>query len=409
MKKPELLAPAGDFSKLCYAIEYGADAVYIGGEMFSLRTAAANFTPEEMERAVGYAHQRKVKVYVACNTVPRNEEIQRFPAYIHFLSDIGIDAVICADIGMFTMIRRECPDMAIHVSTQANICNYEDCLAWHELGASRVVLARELSLDDVRLIRSRCPDTLELEAFVHGAMCVSHSGRCLLSNFMAGRDANRGNCAQPCRWRYALVEEKRPGEYFPVEETDTGTFIFNSKDLCMIENIPDLCSAGIDSFKIEGRVKTEYYVSCITNAYRRGIDLCFDDLDLYQQKAPELYEEVCKVSHRQYYTGFYYGDQRSDSMNFSESSYIRDYELSAEVVGYETLNHVLIVKQKNKFTVGDRLELVQANKPPKSFTIQKMYDENGAEILAAPHAQMLVKIPYPEYVGSMSFLRRRKD
>ena len=299
--------------------------------------------------------------------------------------------------------------MSVHVSTQANICNYEDCLAWYELGASRVVLARELSFDDIRVIRERIPRELEIEAFVHGAMCMSHSGRCLLSNFMVGRDANRGNCAQPCRWRYSLMEETRPGEYFPVEQTDTGTFIFNSKDLCMIDHVPDLCNAGIDSFKIEGRVKTEYYVSCVTQAYRRAIDYCFEDLDLYEQKIPDLYQEVCKVSHRQYYPGFYYGDQRRDSMNFTESSYIRDYELSAVVMGYEPLNKVLVAKQKNKFTVGDRLELVQANKEPVTFTVKQMFDQDGNEILAAPHAEMTVRIPYPDYVGSMSFLRRKKD
>lgn len=409
MNKPELLAPAGDYSRLCYAIAYGADAVYIGGEEFSLRSAAINFSPEEMEKAVKYAHSRHVKVYVACNAVPRNEEIQRFPSYIHFLDDIGIDAIICADIGMFMLTRRECPHMQLHVSTQANICNYEDCNAWYELGASRVVLARELSLDDIQVIRERCPRELELEAFVHGAMCVSHSGRCLLSNFMTGRDANRGNCAQSCRWRYSLVEETRPGEYFPVQETDTGTYIFNSKDLCMIQHIPDLCNVGINSFKIEGRVKTEYYVSCVTNAYRRGIDLCYEDLELYEQSIGSLYDEVCKVSHRQYYTGFYYGDQKSESMNFTESSYIRDYELSAIVTNYDVLHKMIIVKQKNKFTVGDIVQIVQANKDPVSFRIQKMYDENGMEILAAPHAEMTVFIPYPDYVGSMSFLRRKRE
>ena len=409
MKKPELLAPAGDYTKLCYAVEYGADAVYIGGEEFSLRTAAKNFSAEDMQKGVRYAHARGVRVYVACNTVPRNDEMMRFPEYLHFLEDIGIDAIICADLGLFMMIRRECPKMSVHVSTQANICNYEDCLAWYELGASRVVLARELSFDDIRVIRERIPRELEIEAFVHGAMCMSHSGRCLLSNFMVGRDANRGNCAQPCRWRYSLMEETRPGEYFPVEQTDTGTFIFNSKDLCMIDHVPDLCDAGIDSFKIEGRVKTEYYVSCVTQAYRRAIDYCFEDLDLYEQKIPDLYQEVCKVSHRQYYPGFYYGDQRQDSMNFTESSYIRDYELSAVVMGYEPLNKVLVAKQKNKFTVGDRLELVQANKEPVTFTVKQMFDQDGNEILAAPHAEMTVRIPYPDYVGSMSFLRRKKD
>ena len=405
----ELLAPAGDMERLRMAVTYGADAVYLAGNDFGMRAFAGNFDRKGLREAVALCHGNGVSVHVTCNTMPRCGEVDRLREWLEYLDAAGVDAAIVADLGVFRLAQRYAPRLKLHVSTQAGVSNHEAARAWHELGASRVILARELSLEEIREIRGRTPPSLEIEAFVHGAMCMSHSGRCLLSNFMVGRDANRGNCAQPCRWRYSLMEETRPGEYFPVEQTDTGTFIFNSKDLCMIDHVPDLCNAGIDSFKIEGRVKTEYYVSCVTQAYRRAIDYCFEDLDLYEQKIPDLYQEVCKVSHRQYYPGFYYGDQRQDSMNFTESSYIRDYELSAVVMGYEPLNKVLVAKQKNKFTVGDRLELVQANKEPVTFTVKQMFDQDGNEILAAPHAEMTVRIPYPDYVGSMSFLRRKKD
>ena len=274
MKKPELLAPAGDFSRLKYAVAYGADAVYIGGEHFSLRTASSNFNSEELQKAVRYAHSHQVKVYCAVNAVPRNAEIEEFPSYLKSLCDAGIDAVIVSDIGLVSMTRELAPEMKIHLSTQANAINYAACNAWYRLGVRRIVLARECSLEEIKEIRANVPEDLELEAFVHGAMCMAYSGRCLISSFMTGRDANRGNCAQPCRWKYAVCEETRPGEYFPLEEGDGGTFLFNSKDLCMIDHIPELCAAGVGSFKIEGRVKTEYYVSCVTNTYRQAIDAC---------------------------------------------------------------------------------------------------------------------------------------
>ncbi|PWM47729.1 MAG: peptidase U32 [Clostridiales bacterium] len=407
MKKPELLAPAGDYSRMMYAIQYGADAVYLGGEEFSLRTAVKNFSATELEKAVEFAHSKQKKVYIACNSVPRNDEINRLPSYLEFLNEIKVDAVICSDFGVFSLAKKHCPNVEIHISTQANVCNFLTARMWHELGASRVVLARELSLDEISAIHRECPE-LELEAFVHGAMCVSHSGRCLLSNYMTARDSNRGSCAQPCRWKYTLCEEKREGQYFPVYETDTGTFILNSKDMCMIEHIPDLLTAGIDSFKIEGRVKTEYYVACITQAYRRAIDSCFEDLSYYSDHVGEFYEEVCKVSHREYYPGFFYGDQAENGQNYKESSYIRDYEVVAEVKSYDALMGCILVSQKNKFAVGDVCEILEAGKDPYTFTIDKIYDEHNNEILTAPHPGMLVKVKIDKYIGSMSFVRRKK-
>ena len=407
MKKPELLSPAGDYSALTYAIQYGADAVYIGGEDFSLRAAVRNFSEPELEKAVKFAHSKQKKIYVACNSVPRNDEVRRLPAFFDFFEDIGADAVICSDPGVVSLAKKHCPDVKIHISTQANVCNFVTARRWYEEGASRVVLSRELTLEEISVIGKECPG-LELEAFVHGAVCVSHSGRCLLSNYMTGRDSNRGNCAQPCRWKYALCEETRDGQFFPVYETDTGTFILNSKDLCMIRHIPDLLSCGVSSLKIEGRAKTEYYVACVTQAYRQAVDACFEDLSYYSEHMDDFYNEVCKVSHREYYTGFYYGDSVENGQNYRQSSYIRDYEVIAEVVGYDSLSGCMLVKQKNKFAVGDVCEILEAGKTPHIFTIDKIYDENNNEILAAPHPEMLVKIKIDKYVGSMSFVRRRK-
>lgn len=409
MKKPELLAPAGDYTKLTYAIQYGADAVYLGAKEHSLRSAASNFTAEEMRRAVSYSHSHGVKVYAACNAVAHNEDLYSLHEYAEFLSEIGVDAAIVTDLGTLDIFRRHAPDLPLHISTQANTVNYAACKMWHSLGASRIVLARELTLEEISQIRENIPDELELEAFVHGAMCVSYSGRCLLSNFLAGRDSNRGDCAQPCRWKYYLHEEKRPGEYFPVEESEKGTYIMNAKDVCMIDHIPDLITAGINSFKLEGRVKSEYYVACITNAYRHAIDDCFEDLGYYYEHIPDYYAEVCKVSHRPYYTGFYYGDQGAEGMNYNESGYERDYELIGAITGYDPLTSSIVVRQRNKFLVGDECEILQADKPPYTFCIEYMTDEDGNEILAAPHPDMLVKIRLKgKYVGSMSFLRRKK-
>lgn len=405
--KPELLAPAGDYTKLVYAVLYGADAVYIGGEQFSLRAASVNFSPVEMKRGAAFAHAKGARVYVACNSIPHNDELEAFPEYLESLVGCGVDALIVTDPGMFSMIRRLAPDMEIHISTQASTVNHEACAFWHSLGAKRIVLGRELSLEEISDIRQSVPDTLELEAFVHGAMCMAHSGRCLLSDFLTGRSSNRGACAQPCRWKYAVVEEKRPGEYFPIEESDTGTFIFNAKDMCMIEHIPELCRAGINSFKIEGRVKTEFYVASVVQAYRRAIDMCFSDLDLFTRNISKFYEEVCKVSHREYYTGFYYGYQGEKGQNYGDSSYIRDWELIAVVKGYDAVKKCLIVSERNKFSVGETCELIEPGKEPYTFTIGRMYNENGEFILSAPHAEMYVEIECGRPAGEYGFIRRR--
>ncbi len=407
IRKPELLAPAGNYTRLVYAVLYGADAVYIGGEEFSLRTASANFTDSEMMRGINFAHSRGVKVYVACNAVPHDDEIDRFEDYIKKLQSMRVDAVIVTDLGMFDMVRQYAPDMEIHVSTQASTVNYRTCNVWYKMGAKRVVLGRELSLEEIERIRNRIPEDLELEAFVHGAMCVSYSGRCLLSDFLTGRSANRGACAQPCRWKYALCEEKREGQYFPIEETDTGTFIMNSKDLCMIDHIPELVKAGISSFKIEGRVKTEFYVASIVQAYRRAIDDCFTDIDKYMEHIDDYYAEACKVSHREYYTGFYFG-YPDQGQNFKESSYIRDYELIAAVERWDPATKRICVRERNKFSVGDACEILQPGKAPVSFTIGKMYDDQGQLIFSVPHAEQYAEIEFPEYVSEYSFIRRRK-
>lgn len=409
MKKPEILAPAGDFSRLIYALEYGADAVYVGGEDFSLRAAAGNFTRAELKRAVEYVHGKQKKIYVACNVVPRNEDIDRLPEYAEFLQEAGVDAVIISDMGSFTVFRRYAPDVDIHISTQANVSNYETCMAWYHLGAKRIVLARELSLDEILQIRRRVPEDLELEVFVHGAMCMAYSGRCLLSQFLTGRDSNRGYCSQPCRWKYALMEEKRPGQYFPVVEGEQETLFLNSKDLCMIEHLPELCGVGISSFKIEGRMKTEYYVAVITQAYRRALDDCFSDVIAYGKNLPSYLEQVDMVSHRPYYTGFYFPDPNLNGQNYAEPSYIRNYELVGVITGYDALRRRLLVVEKNKINAGDELIILEPGQPLRKFSAVKMFDENGTQILFAPHPEMKLTIEYDRYVSSHSFLVRKNN
>lgn len=407
MKKPEILAPAGDFSRLIYAIEYGADAVYVGGEDFSLRAAAGNFTRAELKRAVEYVHSKQKKIYVACNVIPHNEDIDRLPEFAAFLQEAGVDAVIISDLGSFSVFRRHAPKLEIHVSTQANVTNYETCMAWYHLGAKRIVLARELSLQEIIRIRRRVPEDLELEVFVHGAMCMAYSGRCLLSHYLTGRDSNRGECAQPCRWKYSLVEEKRPGQYFPIVEADRGSMIMNSRDLCMIEHLPELCEAGISSFKIEGRIKTEYYVAVITQAYRNALDDCFSDVYSYGNNLPSYLEQVDMVSHRPYYTGFFYPELAEQSESYEEPSYTRNYELVGTIYGYDALSRRLLVEEKNKISAGDELYVVEASQPVRRFYAERMYDETGAQILFAPHPEMKLTIEYDRYVASHSFLVRK--
>lgn len=407
MNKPELLAPGGSLEKLKTAIDYGADAVYIGGEAFSLRIAAENFSLDEMKEGIEYAHARGKKVYLTANIIPHNDDLAEFEEYIKEIRPLGFDAVLIADLGLFGMMRELAPEIPIHVSTQANNTNYKTAIMWHKMGAERVVLGREMSFKEIAEFRKNIPDDLELEAFVHGAMCISYSGRCLLSNYMTGRDSNQGACAHPCRWNYSLVEEKRPGEYFKVEETDRGTFIFNSKDLCTIEHIPELIESGITSLKIEGRVKTAFYVATVVGAYRREIDRYFEDPENYKFN-PEEMEELCKVSHRPYTTGFYFGRPGSDAQVYETSSYIRDYELVGIVKSYNPETNRMTITQRNRFFEGDELEIMQPMKPYVKVTAADMVDEEGNQINVAPHAEMIVTMNAPGSVCEGAMIRKKK-
>lgn len=407
MQKPELLAPGGSLEKLKTAIMYGADAVYIGGEAFSLRVAAENFSKEDMKEGIKYAHDRGKKVYLTANIFPHNSDIDEFEKYIEEIRPLGFDAVLISDLGMFDIMRTLAPEIPIHVSTQANNVNYRSAMMWHRLGAKRVVLAREMSFKEIAEIQDKIPDDLELEAFVHGAMCISYSGRCLLSNYMTSRDSNMGACSHPCRWNYKLVEEKRPGQYMDVFENERGTFIFNSKDLCMIEHIPELVKSGISSFKIEGRVKTPYYVATVVGAYRREIDRYFADPENYVFN-PDEYEELCKVSHRPYTTGFYYHKPDENSQVYETSSYIRDYELIGVVLDYDENTGVATVAQRNRFFKGDEIEIIRPMKPYITQTIEYMENEDGEEIDVAPHAEQIVKMPVAEPVEAGAMLRKKK-
>ena len=400
MKKPELLAPGGSLEKLKTAIDYGADAVYIGGEAFSLRVAAENFSLDDMKEGLKYAHDRGKKVYLTANIIAHNRDISKFREFIEEIRPLGFDAVLIADLGLFNMMRTIAPEIPIHVSTQANNTNYMTADMWHKLGAERVVLGREMSFKEIEEIQKNVSPDLELEAFVHGAMCISYSFRCLLSNYMTGRNSNLGACAHPCRWNYSLVEEKRPGEYFDVFENERGTFIFNSKDLCTIEHIPELVKSGIASLKIEGRVKTSFYVATVVGAYRREIDRYCADPENYVFNPEEL-EELCKVSHRPYTTGFYFGRPGTDGQVYETSSYIRDYELVGIVTGYDSGR--ITLTQRNRFFEGDELEIIQPNKPYTKLTAKNMKNEKGESVTVAPHAEEIITMDCdsPIEVGAM--------
>lgn len=394
---PELLAPAGDMERLKMAVLYGADAVYLAGTDFGMRAFAGNFTPEELRRAVRFAHSRGVRVHCTVNTMPRNDEVVRLPEHLELLADAGVDALIVAELGTFTLAGRYAPRCQRHISTQASVCNYEAARAWHDQGASRVILARELSLEEIRTIRERTPQSLELEAFVHGAMCVSYSGRCLLSNYMTGRDAARGACAQPCRYRYALVEEKRPGEYFPIEEDGRGAYILNSRDMCMIDHLDDLRGAGLSSFKIEGRAKSAYYAAIVTAAYRHGLNA----MAAGEPIDPVWRDEVEHVSHRPYTTGFYYG---SPGQYYDDARYIRQWQVTALVTecredGEATLS------LRNKFRTGDTVEVVGPDLRPFSMTVPEMTDEAGRPLREPRTPQMVFHMKLPRAVPPMSLVR----
>ena len=396
-KKPELLAPAGDMERLTMAVLYGADAVYLAGTDFGMRAFAGNFTPEELRQAVAFAHGHGVRVHCTINTMPRNDEIARLPEHLELLNDAGVDALIVADLGAFTMAGKYAPRCQRHISTQASICNYETARAWYDLGASRVILAREVSLGEIRTIREKTPPGLEIEAFVHGAMCVSYSGRCLLSNYMTGRDSSRGACAQPCRYQYALMEEKRPGEYFPVEEDEKGTYILNSRDMCMIDHLDDLCEAGLSSLKIEGRAKSAYYAAIVTGAYRH----CLDDAAAGRDIDPVWRCEVEHVSHRPYSTGFYYG---APGQYYDNSRYIREWQVVALVTSCDSAGNATL-SLRNKFRRGDTVELVGPDLRPFAMTVPEMQDGEGQPIDEPRTPQMTFQMKLPRPVPPYTLVR----
>jgi len=401
LKKIELLSPAGDMERLKMSVLYGADAVYLAGTDFGMRSFAGNFTPEELPQAVKFAHEHGVKVHVTVNTMPRNDEVVHLPAYLEQLQDAGVDALILADLGAFTLAGKYAPKCQRHISTQQSIANYECANAWYDLGAQRVVLARELSLEEIRTIRKKTPKELEIETFGHGAMCVSYSGRCLLSNYMTGRDSNRGACAQPCRYQYALVEEKRPGEYFPVYEDEKGTYILNSRDMCMIDHLQELTDAGVDCIKIEGRAKSAYYAAIVTGAYRH----CIDDLAAGKPVDPVWRDEVERVSHRIYSTGFYFGQPGQYT---EHSRYIRSWQVCAIVENCDE-NGLALCSLRNKFTAGDELEVVGPNLRPLSFTVPVMQDLDGADLTEPKTPQMRFTMQLPCPVPAYSILRKEVD
>ncbi len=401
MRKLELLSPAGDMERLKMAVLYGADAVYFAGTSFGMRSFAGNFSPEELPAAVKFAHDHGVKCHVTVNTMPRNEEVDQLPQYLEQLDDAGVDALIVADLGAFTLAGKYAPHCQRHISTQQSVANYACAQAWYDLGATRVVLARELSLPEIIRIREKVPQELEIETFGHGAMCVSYSGRCLLSNYMTGRDANRGACAQPCRYQYALVEEKRPGEYFPVFEDEKGTYILNSRDMCMIDHLKELMDAGVDCIKIEGRAKSAYYAAIVTGAYRH----CIDDVAAGRPVDPVWREEVEHVSHRIYSTGFYFGEPGQYVEN---SRYIRQWQICAKVESCDE-NGLARCSLNNKFRKGDALEVVGPDLRPFPITAEGMFDEEGNPLEEPKKPQMIFSIQLPKAVSAHSLIRRAVD
>ena len=400
-KKIELLAPAGDMERLQMAAAYGADAVYLAGTTFGMRSFAGNFTPEALKEAVELCHRRGIRVHVTCNTMPRNNEVARLPEWLEYLDSLGVDAIILADVGTLALAAAHAPHVERHISTQASVVNYQSARAWHQLGAKRVILARELSLDEIREIRDKTPPELELEVFAHGAMCVSYSGRCLLSNYMTGRDSNRGACAQPCRYQYALMEEKRPGEYFPVFEDEKGTYIMNSRDMCMIGHLDDIMDAGIDCIKIEGRAKSEYYAAIVTGAYRHVLD----EVAAGETPDPVWLDEVEHVSHRHYSTGFYYGQP---GQYYDNSRYIRDWQVVAVVESCDA-NGMATLSLRNKFRAGATVEVVGPDCKPFSMVVPEMRDAEGFTLLEPRNPRMIFTMQLPRSVPAMSFVRHAVD
>ena len=403
MKKPELLAPAGTLEKLKFAVQYGADAVYIAGKQYGLRAFAGNFSPEEMAEGIAFAHAKGVKVYVTVNVFAHNADFEGMEAYLRELLALQVDAIIVSDPGVIRIARTCVPDLPVHISTQANTTNWSAVQFWKDLGAERVVLARELTLPEIREIEEKVD--VELETFVHGAMCISYSGRCLLSNYMTERDSNQGQCAQACRWNYNLVEEKRPNEFYPIQEDERGTYVFNSQDLCLLQHLPELIDAGICSLKIEGRMKSAYYVATIIRAYRNMIDAYYGEAAV-SGDIQFWMDELEKVSHRPYTTGFYFGKPENGALTLASSQYIRPYDFIGVVKDYDTDTGMAIVEQRNHFRVGDIVEFFSPQYGWFQQTITEMYDQNGSPITVAPHAQQIVKLPVNQQVFAYDLMRK---
>ncbi|MEA2020872.1 MAG: U32 family peptidase [Candidatus Caldatribacteriota bacterium] len=405
MKKPELLAPAGNLEKLKIAVIYGADAVYLGGENFGLRAGAKNFTLEELTEGIKFAHDRGKRVYLTLNIIAHNEDLVGLPGYIRKLKDLCLDGLIISDPGVLKIVKNIIPEMEVHLSTQASTTNYAAVNFWYEQGVRRIILARELSLEEIEEIIKKSPPDMKIETFIHGAMCISYSGRCLLSNYMVGRDANRGDCAHSCRWRYYLMEETRPGEYFPVFEDERGTYIFNSKDLCMIEHIPSLIEAGISVFKIEGRMKSSYYVATVVKAYRYLIDSYFSKPKEYFC-AEKWLDEIKKVSHRYFTTGFYFAKPGGKEQRYNSSAYIKTYDFSGLILDYDADNQIATIEQKNRIFAGDEIEIFGPNGDFFTQKIEKMWDEDEEEIEVAPHAKQIIRIKMSKPVKPWYIIRK---
>ncbi len=407
MRKPELLIPASSLEVLKVAVIYGADAVYIGGEAFGLRAKAKNFSMDEIREGIAFAHEHGVKVYITANILAHNGDLRGVRRYFEELREVKPDALIIADPGVFAIAKEICPELELHISTQANNTNYGTYLFWYAQGAKRVVSARELSLAEIREIRANIPDDLEIETFIHGAMCMSYSGRCLLSNYFTGRDANRGACTHPCRWKYALVEEKRPGEYLPVYENERGTYIFNSRDLCMIEHIPELMESGIDSFKIEGRMKTALYVATVARTYRRAIDDYKQSPELYQEHLPWYLDQISNCTYRQFTTGFFFGRPTDEAQIYDNNTYVKEYTYLG-IVGERTKEGLYRIEQRNKFSVGEEIEVMKPDGENRTVTVRRIVDEQGQEMESCPHPQQVLFIDLGEPLELYDILRRKE-
>lgn len=408
MRKPELLIPASSLEVLKTAVLFGADAVYIGGEAFGLRAKAKNFDKESMKEGIAFAHERGVRVHVTANILAHNRDLEGAREYFKELKELKPDALIIADPGMFTLAREICPEIDIHVSTQANNTNYMTYRFWYQQGAKRVVSARELSLAEIKEIREHIPKELEIESFIHGAMCISYSGRCLLSNYFTGRDANQGACTHPCRWKYAVVEEKRPGEYLPVYENERGTYIFNSKDLCMIEHIPELIESGIDSFKIEGRMKTALYVATVARTYRKAIDDYLESPEKYKENMPWYLDQISNCTYRHFTTGFFFGKPSEEAQIYDNNTYEKEYTYLG-IVGEQNEEGLYRIEQRNKFSVGETIEVMRANGDNIPVTVKRIVDEEGNDMPSAPHPKQVLYLDLGQELMQYDILRRKEE